>query len=186
MQPVSWRKLDGEDVVLRLAEHRVQQRYADVADRRGAQPRRLKDRGQHPYGGGLAVGAGDGEPGGGLAAVRPPQPPGEFDVAPDVDARLGGSQEERLVRLPAGGGDDEFRGRRQGGTVAEAHGDAERLQFGRLRAGALVVAVVHDGDERAALVQGTGRGDAADAESGDGDVLALPVRGAHFLAAHPA
>lgn len=180
-------EFDGEDVVLGLAEHRVQQRYADVADGRGAQARRLQDRGQHPYGRGLAVGAGDREPGRGLASVVAAQAPGQFDVAPDRDARLGGSQEERLVRLPAGGGDDEFRGRRQGRAVAEAHGDAERLQFSRLRAGALVVAVVDDGDERAALVQGAGRGNPADAEPGDGDVLALPVHGAaHFLAAHPA
>ncbi len=179
-------EFDGEDVVLRLAEHGVQQRYADVADGRGAQARGLQDGRQHPYGGGLAVGPGDREPGRGLAAVVAAQAPGEFDVAPDRDARLGGSQEERFVRLPAGGGDDEFRGRRQGGAVAEAHGDTERLQFGRLRAGAFVVAVVDDGDERAALVQGAGSGDAADAEPGDGDVLALPVHGAHFLAAHPA
>ena len=118
------------------------------------------------------------------AASRAAQPPGELDVAPDRHAGLGGGREERLVGLPAGGGDDEFGALGQGRAVAEAHGDAQRLQFGGLRAGALVVAVVDDGDERAEAVQDLGGRDAGDAETGDGDALALPV--GHLSAAHPA
>ena len=54
-----------------------------------------------------------------------------------VDAGLAGRREQRLVRLPAGCGDDEFGALGQGRAVTEAHGDAERLQFGGLLPGAL-------------------------------------------------
>lgn len=176
-------QLDGEYVVLLVAEDGVQEGDADVADGGGAQPRRLQDRGEHPYGRGLAVGAGDREPGGRAGA---PQPPGEFDVAPDGDARLGGCGEERLVGLPARGGDDELGGLGQGRPVAEAHGDALRLQLRGLCAGTLVVPVVDHGDDGPEAVQHLGRRDPGDSESRDGDVLALPVLVAHFSAAHPA
>lgn len=63
-------EFDGEDVVLLLAEDRVEQGDTDVADRGRAQARRLQDGGEHLDGGGLAVGAGDGEPGSGLPAVQ--------------------------------------------------------------------------------------------------------------------
>ncbi|CAM5713431.1 hypothetical protein SCALM49S_06276 [Streptomyces californicus] len=112
--------------------------------------------------------------------------PGEFDVAPDGDARLGGSQEERFVRLPAGGGDDEFRGRRQGGAVAEAHGDTERLQFGRLRAGAFVVAVV--ATVRSAPRSCRARAAGMPLTPSPATVTCLPCQSPvrHLSAAHPA
>ena len=120
------------------------------------------------------------------SAVVAAQPPGQLDVAPDRDARLGGGREERLVGLPAGGGDDELGALGQGRPVAEAHGDSLRLQLGGLGTGALVVPVVDDGDDGAEAVQHPGGGDTADTESRDGDVLALPVLVAHLAAAHPA
>lgn len=179
-------QFDGEYVVLLVAEDGVEEGDADVADRGGAQPGRLQDGGEHPYGRGLAVGAGDREPGRRFPAAVAAQPPGEFDVAPDRDARLGGCGEERLVGLPARGGDDELGGLGQGRPVAEAHGDALRLQLRGLRTGTLVVPVVDHRDDGAQAVQHRGRRDSGDSESRDGDVLALPVLVAHFSAAHPA
>jgi hypothetical protein len=177
-------EFDREDVVLLLAEDRVEQGDADVADGRRAQARRLQDGGEHLDGRGLAVGAGDREPGRRFPAVQFPQPPGEFDVAPDRNAGSGGRCEQRLVRLPAGRGHDEVGAFRQGRAVTEAHGDTERLQVRGLRPGPFVVAVVDDRDERSEAVQDLGRRDSRYAEAGDGDVPALPV--GHFLAAHPA
>lgn len=179
-------ELDGEHVVRLVAEHRVQQGHPDVADGGRAQACRFEDRREHPHGRRLAVGAGDREPGCCFSAVTAPQPPGEFDVAPDGDVRIGGGQEEWLAGLPAGGRDHQLGGLGQGVAVAEAHGDPERLQLRRLGAGALVVAVVDDGDEGSPRVQGAGCGDTADAEPGHRDALAPPVHVAHFLAAHPA
>ncbi|GAA3237914.1 hypothetical protein GCM10020256_57830 [Streptomyces thermocoprophilus] len=91
--------------------------------------------------------------------------------------------------FPARRGDDQFGALGQGVAVAEADGDAERPEFGGLFTRACVVAVVDDGDGRAARVQHPGRRDAGYAEPGDGDVLALEVRGhrgGHLSAAHPA
>src|SRR5690606_22481108 len=114
-------QLHRQDVVLLLAGHRVQQRDADVADGGRAQARRLKDGGEHAHGGGLAVGTGDREPGGG---VRAAQAPGQFDVAPHGHPGPLGGGEQRLVGLPAGRGDDQVGALGQGVAVAEADGDA--------------------------------------------------------------
>ncbi|GAA4947819.1 hypothetical protein GCM10023238_12720 [Streptomyces heliomycini] len=174
-------QLHGEHVVLLLAEHRVEEGDADVADGGGAQARRLQDGGEHLDGRGLAVGAGDREPGG---RVGLPEPPGEFDVAPHRHPGRARRREQRLVGLPAGGRDDQLGAFGQGVAVAQAHGDAQRLQFGGLFTRPRVVPVVDDGDPRAEPVQHLGRRDAGDSESGDGDVLSLPV--GHLSAAHPA
>lgn len=177
-------EFDGEHVVRLVAEDGVEERDPDVADGGGPQSGGLQDRGQHPYGRGLAVGAGDREPGGRAGA---PEPPGELDVAPDLHARLGGGGEERLVGPPAGGGDDQLGAGRQGGPVAEADGDALRLELRRLGPGALVVAVVDDGHERAEAVEDAGGRDAGHPEPRDGDLLAVPVElFRHLSAAHPA
>ncbi len=173
-------ELDGEDVVRLVGEDHVDQRDADVADGRGAQTGRLQDRGEHPDGGRLAVGAGDREPGGRVGAA---QPPGQFDVAPDGDAGLFGGAEERAGGLPAGGGDHQLGALGEGLPVAEADGDAQRPKLGGLGALAFAVAAVDRGDAGAEAGQGAGGGYAAHAEAGDGDVLAVPV---HLMASHPA
>ena len=78
-------ELDREHVV-RLGVHdRLDDRQADVADRDAAQAGGAQDRVEHLHGGGLAVGAGDAQPRGGV--VRVAQPPGQLDLAPDRDAR---------------------------------------------------------------------------------------------------
>ena len=67
-------QLDGEHVVRLVAEHRVQEREADVARATARCPAALEDRGEHLHGRGLAVGAGDREPrlaGAARAAARP-------------------------------------------------------------------------------------------------------------------
>lgn len=178
-------QLDREHVVLLLAEDDVEQRDADVADGGGAQPGRLQDRGEHPGGGGLAVGAGDREPGRGCASVQVPQPPGQFDIAPDRHARLGGRREQRLVGPPAGRGDDQLGALGQGVPVAEAHGDALRLKLGGLHARALVGALVDGRDDGAEVLEDPGHRHPRDPETGHRHALALPG-GAHLSAAHPA
>ncbi len=101
-------------------------------------------------------------------------------------ARLGGGQEERLVGLPAGCGDDQLGALGEGRAVAEADGDAERLEFGGLGAGAVVIAVVDDGDVGPEAPQHACCGDPGDAETRDGHPLAGPGRVCHLSAAQPA
>ncbi len=170
-------ELDGEHVVGLLGEHRVQHRDADVADGGGAPARGGQDRGEHLDRGGLAVGAGDRQPGGRFAGggVRPAQPPGQLDVAPDLQAGPLGGLEQRAARRPAGRGDDQPGALGQGVAVAEADGDAERLQFGGAGPQALAGAAVDDRDQGAEAVQDPGGADAGDAEPGDGDRQAGPV-----------
>ena len=80
--------------------HRLDDRAADVAGRHAAQPGRAQDRVEHLDGRGLAVGAGDREPGRGRGRVA--QPPGQLDLAPDRDAALRRLHEQRCARPPAG------------------------------------------------------------------------------------
>ncbi|GAA3067470.1 hypothetical protein GCM10020000_59780 [Streptomyces olivoverticillatus] len=128
---------------------------ADVADGGGAQSGGLQDGGEHLDGGGLAVGAGDGEPGGGPLAT---QLPGDLDIADHTHARRGRGREERAGGLPAGRGDDEVGALGEGVGVAEADGDA---LLGAEHAGALAqgrgVAAVDDGHLRAEAWPGRGR-----------------------------
>lgn len=147
-------EFDGEDVVRLRGEDHVDQRGADVADRLGAQAGRGEDGGEHPGGGGLAVGAGDAEPVGGTFG---PQPPGDLHVADDLDARLGGGREERRVRLPAGRGDDQVGRLGEGVGVAEADGDGAGGvrgvegggELGGARQVLFALTAVDDGDVRA-------------------------------------
>ena len=75
----------------------VDQRGADVADGGGAQTGGAQDRGEHPDGGGLAVGAGDGEPG--RARLCPPSRPRSrqaSSTSPHTGTpAVGGRREER-------------------------------------------------------------------------------------------
>jgi hypothetical protein len=91
------RQLDGEHVL--VGQHGVQQRQPDVARGDGAQAGGAQDRREHAHGRRLAVGAGDGQPGG--AAGRA-QPPGELDLAEDLDPRGRRGDEQRRVGTPAG------------------------------------------------------------------------------------
>ena len=71
-------QLDGEHVVRLGVHHRLDDRQADVAAGDRAQPGGAQHRLEHLHGGGLAVGAGDGQPGRrrarGRAAARPARP----------------------------------------------------------------------------------------------------------------
>ena len=92
-------QLDREDVVRLGVHHRLDEREADVAGGDAAQPGRTQDRVQHPHRGGLAVGAGDREPGRVVLGVA--EPPGQLDLAPDRYAARPGLREERRVGAPA-------------------------------------------------------------------------------------
>ena len=119
-------------------------------------------------------------------------PPGQLDLAPDGDAGLRGRREQRLVGPPPRGGDDEVGRRtvRHTGHVlgAEAHVHAEDVEdAGPLAEGGvdLGVSAVDRDDARAALVQGVGRGEAADPEPGHDDADAAPVGAAAGQAVEP-
>ena len=119
-------QLDGEDVVGLGVHDRLDDRPTDVADRRTAQAGRAQDRVEHLHRGGLAVGAGDGQPGGGVLGIA--QPPGELDLAPDRDAAGRGLREQGRGGLPARRGDEhvDVVGQRVGGSL---------LRVGRSRRG---------------------------------------------------
>ena len=74
-------QLDREDVIGLRVQHRLEDRRADVAGRRRAQPRRPQDRGEHVDGRRLAVRAGDREPR--SRALERAHPPRQLDLAPD-------------------------------------------------------------------------------------------------------
>ncbi|GAA3366399.1 hypothetical protein GCM10020366_69920 [Saccharopolyspora gregorii] len=97
-------QLDGEHPV--PGAHRVDDGQPDVPAGDDVEPGGAQHRFEHGDGGGLAVGAGDGEPVGGFGP-RPVEPPGEFDLADDLDARGGGGGQQRRAGPPAGTGDDE-------------------------------------------------------------------------------
>ncbi len=176
-------ELDGEHVIgTGRLQHHVHQRHPDVADGRGAQPLGLQDGGQHPYGRGLAVGAGDREP---RRGVRAAHPPGQLHVAPHGDAGRLGGLEERAGGLPPGGGDDEVGALGKSVAVAEADGDAQLLQRRGLRPLPLAVTAVDDGDDGAEAGQGAGGGNAAHAETGHGHVLSGEVEAGHLAACQP-
>ena len=103
-------QLHGEHVVRLRVQHGLEHRRPDVADGGGAEAGRGEHRGEHLHGGRLAVGAGDGEPGGGAGrgphAARPARP----------RSRPGRRRRRRpastgCVGPPAGRGDDERRAR---------------------------------------------------------------------------
>ena len=102
-------EFDGEDVVVHRIAQGVQDGCADVADGDGLEPGGLQHRFGQADGGGLSVRAGDGQPVRGLASLAFPDPPREFDVAPDRDVGPGCGGEQGLVRPPARGGDDQVR-----------------------------------------------------------------------------
>ena len=87
-------EFNREDVVFHGVAQGVQDGGPDIADRDGLEPGGLQHRRRQANRGGLAVGAGNGQPVSGLAALRIAEAPGELDVAPDRDvrARRGGQQ----------------------------------------------------------------------------------------------
>ena len=88
-------QLDREHVVGHRVHDRLDERQPDVAGRHAAQPRRAQDRVEHLDRRGLAVGAGDGEPGRVVVGVA--KPPGQLDLAPDRYAAVAGLREQRRV-----------------------------------------------------------------------------------------
>ena len=168
-------ELDGQDVVRRRVHHRLGHRAADVADRRAAQARGGEDRVEHLDRRGLAVGAGDAQPGGG-GAGRVAQPPGELDLAPHRDAAPDGLRQQRRARLPARRGDDhvDVVGQRRGRARAEPDLGAQHLEQGRLLLVALGV-LVERRDLRAEVGQVVGGGEPGDAEAGHDRTDAGPV-----------
>ena len=150
---------------------------ADVAGLDGPQAGGPQHRGQHPHRRGLAVRAGDGEPGRG--PLRAAHPPGELDLAPDRHPAAAAATQQRAVGPPARRGDDEVGARRRSSPVcswAEPHVDAEDVEH----AGALVlgvaVAFVDDHDAGPAVEQRVGGGEAGDADAGDDDAQPRPRR----------
>jgi hypothetical protein len=92
-------QLDRDHVVRLGVHHGFQQRQPDVACGNCPVAGRGQDRGQHLHRGGLAVGAGDAQPGRRVGGIA--QPPGQLDLAPDRDAPLDGGREQRRVRRDA-------------------------------------------------------------------------------------
>ena len=121
-------ELHGQHVVGRGVHHGLEHRHPDVADGLAAQPGGAQDRVEHLHGGGLAVGAGDGQPRRVVLGVA--QPPGQLDLAPHRDAARAGLGEQRRARAPAGRGDDEVDvvGQGGGGAGPEAHRGTEHLE----------------------------------------------------------
>ena len=74
-------KLHGEDVVVDLVGHRLQDGPTDVTDGAGSQPRRVENGLGHLGGRRLAIGASDGKPRD--DAVRMHETPGQFWLSPD-------------------------------------------------------------------------------------------------------
>jgi hypothetical protein len=93
------RHLDGQHVVGGRRQHGVDDRYADVADRAGAPSGRDEHRFEHADGRGLAVRAGDCEPG---RTAPVPQLPGELDLAPDRNPDGRCVAEQRVVGTQPG------------------------------------------------------------------------------------
>ncbi len=72
---------------------------------RGRSPAFSQDRGQHADGRRLAVGAGEGQPRRGALVA---QPPGQLDLADDLDPGPRGLGQQRVVGTPARRGDDQL------------------------------------------------------------------------------
>ena len=90
--------LDGDDVVGRVGSDHLDEGQSDVARSDRARPRREQDRLEHLHRGRLPVGPRDTQPRHGRVA----QPPGQLHLAPHGHARVGGSDQQRLVGSPAG------------------------------------------------------------------------------------
>jgi hypothetical protein len=160
-------ELDGEDVVRRRVHDRLDERQADVARGHAPQPGRAEDLVEHLHRGGLAVGAGHGEPRH-RSAVGPgvAQPPGELDLAPHRDAALAGLGDQRRRRLPARRDDQQLRTVRQcrGRALAEPDVGAEDAE--QLCLILLAVALLVERDDGGAQVgEVVGRGESAHAEA---------------------
>ena len=173
------RELHGQHVVRLRVQHRLEHGRARVADRGAAQAGGGEHRGEHRHGRGLAVGAGDREPGrapGGRA-----HPPGQLHLAPHGDARRGGAGQHRVRGRPAGRRDDDLgrgvpdvrqcvrRPRPQQHPRAQGVEDDPPLALRR------PVAAVDDHDRRAALGQRVGGGEARGPDAGHDHAQARPV-----------
>ena len=172
------RQLDGDDVERLGVEDRLEDRRADVAGAARPQAGGPQDRREHLHRRRLAVGAGHGQPGRG--AGQRTHPPRELDLAPHRDAGRQGAGEERLVGPPPRGGDDEVDGRvrhpadgvgTEGQAGAEDVEDAGPLGHDRALGG---LGGVDDEDVGAALQEGVGRREPADAQPGDDDAQPGP------------
>jgi hypothetical protein len=174
------RELDGNDLRRLRVQHGLEQRRPDVAGLDGVPPRRPQHRAEHRDRRRLAVRAGHRQPGRG--AGRRAHPPGQLDLAPDRDPGRGGRRQHRLVRPPAGRGDDDVRRRaadvrqRRRVVLAEADVDAEDVEHLAALLLARPVAAVEQDHPRAALDQRVGRGEPGHADAGDDDPQPGPVR----------
>ena len=168
-------ELDGEDVVGLGVHHGLDDRQADVADGDGPQASRTQDVVEHLHGRGLAVGAGDRQPGGGIVGVA--QPPGELDLSPDRDPALARLREQRRRRSPTGRGDHDVDvvGQHVGGALAEAYvGTQDTEELGLLLA-LLVARGLVERDHRGTQVgEVVGGREPRDAEAGHDRLHALP------------
>ena len=106
-------------------QYRLDDRGADVADGGGGEPLGLKDGREHAHRRGLAVRAGQREPGDVRAGGVPLKSPGQLDLAPGLDTgRLSGAQDRTGGRYPGRDDQEPRRGVRQGGRgrLAAGHG----------------------------------------------------------------
>ena len=177
--------LDREHVESLGVHHRVDERDADVAHRRGAKPRRAQDRLEHQRRRGLAVGAGDDEPGRCVVALNAP---GKLELAPYRNSlRLRCDDDGRRRRDP-GRHHEYVDSGRQRLAVTEPHGGPDDLEdIGALTL-TLPVSRVDDRHTGAEMDQLVGRGKPGDTDAHDAGVDARPVARASesgdVLAAH--
>jgi hypothetical protein len=119
------RQLHGDGVVGRRAVVRprrdhLDERAPDVARGDGPAAGREEDRLEHRHGRRLAVGARDRQPGSGRASgAGDPQPPGQLRLPDHLHPAAGGVGQQRRIRPPARGRDDELGPLRHGVERAE-------------------------------------------------------------------
>ena len=186
-------ELDRQHVVRRRVHHRLHDREPDVAGGLAAQAGGAEDPVEHLNGRGLAVGAGDAEPGGVVVGVA--QPPRQLDLSPDGNAALPRLHQDRRVRSEAGRHDEQVDvvGQRGGRPGVQVNCGAEDLQELRLLQLRRVSVIGEGGDRGTHMGQVVGRGEPGDTEAGDHGADAIPrvvpaelARIGHSLATHSA
>ena len=138
------RELHGEDVVVHLVGHGLEDRPSDVAHRSSLEPTSDEHRLGHLGGRRLAIGTGDAQPG--HDAVGMHETPGELRFTPHRHIGGQGLGDERLGRTPSRRDDDEIGSGRQlrRRSGPQPHRGAQDLQQIGLVPVVVVIAIVQD------------------------------------------
>lgn len=192
----SWKleKLDDEDVETGGVAHRVQNGSADVAARRDARAGGEQHRRGELRGGGLAVGAGDGDPLGSAHLVA--HAPGEPDIAPQLRSALLGGKKEGMLGGEARRDDHELgltsEQRLARGSLIGLHDELDP-DDGQNARPLLVSVAREDGDGATQFGERVGGGEARHPQTEHHDAHSAPVvvpagergdPGAHYWLTH--